>query len=126
MQTQSVRTIDSYAHSEIKKLFWFLFVESRGANSRIRIISVLRNLPRNRYQLSIELDLDYKNIQHHLKILEKNNLVIKTGNRYGLTFCVSSLFDNNEIIFDEIVDKLKNGVIKFGKNSVNSWFGKKR
>ena len=125
MQTQSVRTIDSYAHSEIKKLFWFLFVESRGANSRIRIISVLRNLPRNRYQLSIELDLDYKNIQHHLKILEKNNLVIKTGNRYGLTFCVSSLFDNNEIIFDEIVDKLKNGVIKFGKNSVNSWFCKK-
>ena len=114
MQTQSVRTIESYAHSEIKKLFWFLFVESRGANSRIRIISVLRNLPRNRYQLSIELDLDYKNIQHHLKILEKYNLVIKTGNRYGLTFCVSSLFDNNEIIFDEIVDKLKNGVIKVG------------
>ena len=126
MQTQSVRTIDSYAHSEIKKLFWFLFVESRGANSRIRIISVLRNLPRNRYQLSIELDLDYKNIQHHLKVLEKYNLVIKTGNRYGLSFCVSSLFDNNEIIFDEIVDKLKNGVIKFGKNSVNSRFGKKR
>jgi len=126
LQTQSVRTIESYAHSEIKKLFWFLFVESRGANSRIRIISVLRNLPRNRYQLSIELDLDYKNIQHHLKVLEKYNLVIKTGNRYGLTFCVSSLFDNNEIIFDEIVDKLKNGVIKFGKNSVNSWFGKKR
>jgi len=126
MQTQSVRTIDSYAHSEIKKLFWFLFVESRGANSRIRIISVLRNMPRNRNQLSTELDLDYKAIQHHLKVLEKYNLVIKTGNRYGLTFCVSGLFENNEIIFDEIISKLKNGVIKFGKNSVNSWFGKKR
>jgi len=95
-------------------MFWFLFVVSRGANTRIRIISVLRNIPRNRYQLSVELDLDYKAIQHHLKLLEKNNLVIKTGNRYGLTYCVSALFDNNEIIFDEIVDKLKNGVIKFG------------
>ena len=126
MKSQSVRTIKSYVHSEIKNLFWLLFVQSRGSNNRIRIISVLRNIPRNRYQLSVELDLDYKAIQHHLKILEKNNLVIKTGNRYGLTFCVSSLFDNNEIIFDEIVDKLKNGVIKFGKNSVNSWFGKKR
>jgi len=95
-------------------MFWFLFVVSRGDNTRIRIISVLRNIPRNRYQLSVELDLDYKAIQHHLKLLEKNNLVIKTGNRYGLTYCVSALFDNNEIIFDEIVDKLKNGVIKFG------------
>ncbi|PBO84760.1 MAG: hypothetical protein COA77_07745 [Thaumarchaeota archaeon] len=76
-------------------------------------MSSLRNIPRNRYQLSIELDLDYKAIQHHLKILEKNNLVIKTGNRYGLTYCISTLFDNNEIVFDEIVDKLKNKVIQF-------------
>ena len=113
MQNQNVRTIVSHAHSEIKNLFWFLFVVSRGANSRIRIMSSLRNIPRNRYQLSIELDLDYKAIQHHLKILEKNNLVIKTGNRYGLTYCISTLFDNNEIVFDEIVDKLKNKVIQF-------------
>ena len=65
-------------------------------------------MPRNRNQLSIELDLDYKAIQHHLKVLEKNNLVITTGNRYGLTFCVSSLFENNEFVFDKIVDRLKN------------------
>ena len=75
---------------------------------------MLRNIPRNRYQLSVELDLDYKAIQHHLKVLEKNNLIIKTGNRYGLTFYVSVLFENNEIVFDEIVYSLKNGLIKFG------------
>ena len=108
MQTQSVRTIESHAHSEIKKLFWFLFVVSRGATSRIRIISVLRNMPRNRNQLSIQLDLDFKNIQHHLKVLEKNNLVIKTGNHYGVVYCVSTLFENSEFVFDEIVDRLKN------------------
>ena len=107
MQTQSVRTIDSYAHSEIKKLFWFLFVESRGATNRIRIISALRKRPSNRNQLATELDLDYKNIQHHLKVFEKNYLVIKTGNRYGLTYCVSSLFENNDIILDEIVHRLQ-------------------
>jgi len=65
-------------------------------------------MPRNRNQLSIELDLDYKNIEHHLKVLEKNNLVIKTGNRYGLTYSVSSLFENSEFVFDEIVNRLKN------------------
>ena len=108
MQTLKARTIESFANFEIKKLFCGLFVGNRGATNRIRIISVLRNIPRNRNQLSIELDLDYKNIQHHLKVLEKNNLVIKTGNRYGLTFCVSALFENNENVFDEIVDRLKN------------------
>ena len=114
MQTLKPRTIESYTNFEIKKLFCGLFVGSRGITNRIRIISVLRNMPRNRNQLSIELDLDYKNIQHHLKVLEKYNLVIKTGNRYGLTYCVSGLFENNEIVFDEIVYRLKNGLIKFG------------
>jgi len=108
LQTQSVRTIESHAHSEIKKLFWFLFVVSRGAINRIRIISVLRNRPRNRNQLATELGIDYKNIQHHIKVLEKNNLVIKTGNHYGVVYCVSPLFENTEIVFDEIVYRLKN------------------
>jgi len=108
LQTQSVRTIESHAHSEIKKLFWFLFVVSRGAANRIRIISVLRNMPRNRNQLSTELNLNNKTIQHHLKVLEKYNLVIKTGNHYGVVYCVSPLFENTEIVFDEIVYRLKN------------------
>ena len=112
MQTQSVKTIESHAHSEIIKLFWFLFVGSRGAKTRIRIMSALRKIPSNRNQLSAGLGIDYKAIQHHLKVLENNNLVIKTGNRYGLTFCVSMLFVNNEIVFEEIIHKLKNGVIK--------------
>ena len=108
MQTQSVRTIESHAHSEIIKLFWLLFVGSRGAKNRIKIMSSLRKIPSNRNQLSTELGIDYKAIQHHLKVLEKNNLVIKTGNHYGVVYCVSPLFENNEFVFDEIVDRLKN------------------
>ncbi len=77
-------------------------------------MSSLRKRPSNKNQLANELGIDYKAIQHHLKVLEKNNLVIKTGNRYGLIFCVSALFENSEFVFDEIVGRLKNGVIKFG------------
>jgi len=126
MQLLRAKTIKAKSPIQTKIVFWGLFVGSRGATNRIRIMSALRKRPSNRNQLATELGIEYKAIQHHLKVLEKNYLVIKTGNRYGLTYCVSSLFDYNEIIFDEIVDKLKNGVIKFGKNSVNSWFGKKR
>ena len=70
-------------------------------------MSTLRKRPSNRNQLATELDLDYKNIQHHLKVLEGNNLVIKFGNYYGVVYCVSTLFENNDIIFDEIVDRLQ-------------------
>ncbi len=70
-------------------------------------MSVLRKRPRNKNQLSTELGIDYKNIQNHIKIIEKNNLVKKTGHQYSTTYYVSELFMHNEIAFDEIRDKLK-------------------
>ena len=102
------RMIEAKSHLQTKIVFWVLFVESRGAANRIRIISALRKKPSNRNQLAKELGIDYKNIQHHIKILEENNLVKKIGNQYGLIYCVSALFENSEDVFDEIVDRLKN------------------
>jgi len=107
MQTLQARTIEAKRHLQIKIVFRLLFVGSRGGTNRIRIMSVLRNRPRNRNQLATELGIDYKNIQHHIKVLEGNNLVIKIGNNYGVTYCVSALFENNEIVFDEIVARLR-------------------
>ncbi len=108
MQTLQARTIEAKRHLQIKIVFWLLFVGSRGGTNRIRIMSVLRNRPRNRNQLATELGIDYKNIQHHIKVLEGNNLVSKIGKNYGVTYCVSTLFENSEFVFDEIVDRLKN------------------
>ncbi len=108
MQTLKAKTIKAKSPLQTKIVFWCLFVGSRGAPNRIRIMSALRKMSSNRNQLAIELGIDYKAIQHHLKVLEKNNLVIKTGNRYGLTFYVSTLFENDENVFNEIVDRLKN------------------
>ncbi len=105
MLTQKARTIKAKSHLQTKKLFWLLFVGSRGSDTRIRIMSVLRKRPRNRNQLATELGMDYKNIQHHIKILEENNLVKKIGSHYGLIYCVSALFENSEAVFDEIIDR---------------------
>ncbi len=107
MQTLKARTIKAKRDLQTKTLFWPLFVGSRGGANRIRIMSVLRKRPSNRNQLSTELGLEYKGIQHHLNVLEENNLVKKIGKQFGLIYCVSRFFENNEIIFDEIVDKLK-------------------
>jgi len=108
MLTLKARTIEAKSHLQTKIVFWLLFVGSRGRTNRIRIISVLRKRPRNRNQLATELGIDYKNIQHHIKILEGNNLVKKIGNHYGVIYCVSTFFENNETVFDEIVARLKN------------------
>jgi len=108
LQTLKARTIKAKSPLQTKMVFWGLFVGSRGATNRIRIMSTLRKMPSNRNQLSTELGIEYKAIQHHLKVLERNNLVRKFGNHYGVVYCVSPLFENNEIVFDEIVYRLKN------------------
>jgi len=98
-----VRTIKAKTPPETKKLFWLLFAGSRGSDTRIRIMAALRKRPSNRNQLSTELGIGYKGIQHHMKILEGNNLVKKIGNHYGMIHYVSTLFENSEAVFDEIV-----------------------
>jgi len=107
MLTLKARTIEAKSHLQTKIVFWVLFVGSRGPANRIRIMSALRKNPSNRNQLATELGTDYKNIQHHIKILEKNYLVKKIGNHYGARYCVSELFENSEAVFDEIVDRLR-------------------
>ena len=110
MQALTTKSIEAKAHPETKRLFWFQFVGTRGGHTRIRIISQLRNKPSNKNQLSKDLGLDYKAIEHHMKSLEKNNLVTKVGGKYGAIYFVSALFEEAESVFDEILVKLQ----KFG------------
>ena len=110
MQTLTIRSIEAKSHPETKSLFWYLFVGTKGGRTRVRIISQLRNIPSNKNQLAKDLGMDYKGIEHHMKTLEKNNLVTKIGDKYGATYFVSSLFEEGQEVFDEIVAKLiKNG-----------------
>jgi len=102
-----VKTIKAKTNPETKKLFWFLFAGSRGSDSRIRIMSILRKRPGNTNQLSTVLGMDYKCIQHHIKNLEENNLVKHVGKKYARTYLVSVFFEANESVFDEIVIKLE-------------------
>ena len=107
MQTLTIRSIEAKSHPQTKGLFWYLFVGTRGGQNRVRIISQLRNKPSNKNQLSQDLGLDYKGIEHHIKTLEKNNLVTKMGTKYGVVYFVSQLFEEGEAVFDVIVAKLK-------------------
>lgn len=94
---------DPYA----KRLLWFVFAGSRGGLNRLRLVSVLKNTPLNANQLAKELGLDYKAIQHHVRVLEKNNIVTKVGEKYNVTYFVSNFLEANVESFDEIAAKLE-------------------
>jgi len=63
--------------------------------------------PFNANQLAKEMGLDYKAIQHHIGVLEKNNLITRVGDKYGATFFMSTFLEVNLQVFDEIVSKLE-------------------
>ncbi len=94
---------DPYA----KRLLWFIFMGSKGGLNRIRFISLIRNKPLNANQIAKEMNLDYKAIQHHVGVLEKNNMITRVGDKYGATFFISTFLEVNLDVFDEIVNKLE-------------------
>ena len=91
---------------QTRKLLFYLFTSTRGGFTRLRIIMSLLDKPYNTHQLSQELDLDYKAIQHHMKVLEKNNMVFKVGEKYGAIFHLSNFLEMNISALDEAIDKL--------------------
>ena len=91
---------------QTRKLLMYLFTSTRGGFTRLKIIMLLLDQPYNTHQLSLEMNLDYKAVQHHMKVLEKNNMVIKIGEKYGAIFHLSNFLEINIRALDEAIEKL--------------------
>ena len=70
-------------------------------------MSILRERPSNINQLATRLGFDYKAIQHHVKVLQKNNMISREGEKYGVTYSISTFLKVNLAAFDEITEKLE-------------------
>ena len=92
---------------QTRKLLLYLFTGTRGGFTRMRIIMLLLEQPYNTHQMAQELDLDYKAVQHHMQVLEKNNMVTKIGEKYGAIFHLSNFLEYNILALDEAIDKLE-------------------
>ena len=101
-QDSDLRTPDR----QTRKLLLYLFTGTRGGYTRLRVIMLLLQKPSNTHQLAQDLDLDYKAVQHHMKVLEKNNLVSKIGEKYGAIFHLSNFLEVNIRALDEVIEKL--------------------
>ena len=91
---------------QTRKLLLYLFTSTRGGLTRLRIIIHLLEQPYNTHKLAQKLELDYKAVQHHMKVLEKNNMVSKIGEKYGAIFHLSNFLEINIGALDEAIDKL--------------------
>lgn len=95
-----------------RRLLWYLFAGSKGGENRIKIINLLQDTPLNINRMADVLDLDYKAVQHHVDVLEKNNLVSRMGEKYGIMYFVSNYLESNMDTFNEIMTKINKSKTK--------------
>ncbi|MDE1767407.1 MAG: winged helix-turn-helix transcriptional regulator [Thaumarchaeota archaeon] len=85
-----------------KNIFYSVFATSRGGPNRIRLMWHLRRGHMTNAVIAKLLRLNYLTVKYHLQVLERNNLVIHTGEKRNVTFSVSTFFEINSGLFDEI------------------------
>jgi DNA-binding transcriptional ArsR family regulator len=90
----------------LKYLLGWLIAGTRGGITRARIIEALNETPQNANQLASLLEMDYRTIRHHLKILQKNRLITSAGEGYGMTYFLSMPLEENYVLFEEIMNKI--------------------
>ena len=96
-----------------KRLTFWLLEGTKGGPTRIRLLSFLEKKPMNLNQLSKSAGLDYKSVEHHIGLLEKNGLIEPIGEGYGKAYAIS----DSMLAEKEMVQKIRgatNG--KAGKN----------
>jgi len=66
----------------------YVFVGMRGGYNRVRIVELLKKEPSNPNQISEKLKLDYKTVQHHIRLLEQNGVIVASSPKgtYGAIY----------------------------------------
>ena len=81
------------------RIFEFSISGTRGGPVRLEILRLLAKNNMNINQISARLRLDYKTVQHHMRVLEKSGFVgkkmVNNENIYMLSALIRS---NNEIM----------------------------
>jgi DNA-binding transcriptional ArsR family regulator len=96
----------SYYAKYLKHILGWLIAGTRGGAMRAQIIMALKETPMNANQLANLLGVDYRTIRHHLEILEKNKIVTSAGSKYGVTYFLTPIMEENFNVFREIWEKI--------------------
>ena len=93
---------------EVERALYWIILGTMGGSNRARILKELIKMPQNTNQLSKILKLDFKTVQHHLKVLEKNKLVVyKGGGGFAKNYFPSQMLEENIDSFNKILNEIK-------------------
>ena len=92
--------------SSIRNVIYWLIANSLGGLNRGRVIEELFKKPQNANELSNNLNVEYKTVRYHLKVLEENKLITSVGGGYGKTYFPSDELEQNRHIFLKIWDEI--------------------
>jgi len=90
----------------LRHLLGWLIAGTRGGPTRARIVEILKETPQNANHLATSMKLDYKTVRHHLTVLEKNRIISSIGDKYGATYFLSQMMEENYALFEEILNRL--------------------
>jgi len=88
-------------------VLWQVLAGTRGGPNRARILEALSERPRNCNQLSEDLDLNYKTVEHHLDVLEDNGVVKSTDSDYGAVYLLTDRAEHNWDTIEEITEQVR-------------------
>ncbi len=101
------RTPTIYGEKYLKRLLWYLLGGTRGGPTRAEILKTLRDRPLNANQLAEALRVDYKTIQHHLRVLEENGLAAPSEKgAYGAMIFLTPKMEEAVPFLEEIWSKI--------------------
>jgi predicted transcriptional regulator len=103
----------------MKELFTSIFTGMSGRYTRMRIICAITEVPMNALELSKKLELDYKTIQHNIKVLESNTLIVREGEGYGDLFFPSDLISSNLPTLYKVIRRVEKKLDKSEKKYID-------
>jgi PAS domain S-box-containing protein len=83
-----------------KKLLCYLIEGTRGGKTRALILRHLTEKSYNAHQLAKALNMDYKTIRHHLKVLEKKGMITRGQDEYSGLYFIAKNIESDLIDMD--------------------------
>lgn len=97
---------DSVPNPRFKMILWSIIAGTRGGINRAKILNLIKDTPMNANKIATVLNLDHKTVVHHVKILSKNELVLKADKEYGAEFHLTQIMKDNQSVLEEIMQKI--------------------
>lgn len=93
-----------------KRTMMYLLIGTRGGYNRLKILRLIQEEPMNANKICERLQLDYKTVQHHIKILEESKIIVTSSPKgtYGAMYFLAAYVEKNISFIDDIW-------VKFGK-----------